>query len=126
MSTNKHRELCRVVRLADQLIDATIVLMIRKSRNSGQLELSLTRERALRGLQEIMHDEYGSRQLNEKQRWQVVRAIVASATAYVLETMSDWDRCNPRREQPVVLDPLVRAALGFIIVIQRQLVIPWK
>ena len=89
----------RVAEMVDQLIDQVIGLLVLKTRNPDQLVLSVTREQALRGLQQVLHDEITSVKSDGNKFWRLTSAIVATAIAYTADTMSDSIPYEQRREQ---------------------------
>ncbi len=100
---NKREELARVAQQVDQLVDQTVDLLVRQTRYPNQLVLNVTREQALRGLQELLHDELSSAHMSSERCWRIVSCILASSVAYLVQTLSDPIACVRRREQPVVV-----------------------
>ena len=89
MPSSKRSSLRAVAQLVDQLVDLTVTLLILRGGSPHQLVLNLTRERALRSLQQMFHDDVSCGQLTDEQRWQIIGAIVAMAIAYALGNDSD-------------------------------------
>jgi hypothetical protein len=99
MLDSNHRTLDRVAEMVDQLIDQTIALLVLRTHNPDQLVLNVTREQALRGLQQILDDEMASAQVSGERAWQFVSAILATAVACIVDTMSDSTPYKHCREQ---------------------------
>jgi hypothetical protein len=96
MQESNNASLVRVAQLVDQLVDDTISLLILRSRTQEQLALALKRERTIRTLQEMMHEQASSSQVDAEQWWQIVAAVIATSVAYTVDGTSDsilYKRC---------------------------------
>ena len=82
-------ELDRVAETVDELVDLTIDLLAHYTQNPDQLVLNVTREQALRGLQQLLHDELTSAQVSGERAWRLVSSILATTVSYLVETMSE-------------------------------------
>lgn len=89
MAKHTQRVLGRVAEMVDELVDQTIDLLAHNTRNPDQLVLNVTREQALRGLQQIVHDELASPQVSGERVWRLVSSILATVVSYLVDTMSE-------------------------------------
>ena len=92
MTSPNGDQLIHVVKMVDQAIGATVELLTSHTDNLDQLMLNVTREQALRMLQELLTAEYRSLDSDDAAFWRIVSSILATIVTYILETLG---KVNP-------------------------------